>query len=429
MKRPTSDTVTGWRWCITAGILLLGALFSLRATAQTQLSFTGSPTTGGTFGAVNSTYTYSNVGTTGSTIIKAVIKITAIDGNASLYAIDANNGGSSRAWQPVINGSSGNGGCWGMTFTISFYDAATNAPLTLSNFAASGIDIDGNGGTLREYNEPYGLSSYAVESPSNLSISTVPGGYRFQSPKTQYSGILLSQTNVASTWTYTNTQSMMVKIGACCVGGSCSASGASERQYSLNFYDAVGYDNGMIILPVDFINVFGQQAGDKNYIFWQVAGESNLRRYSIEKSANGTNGFDVIGNVPAAVAGANVKQYQFVDGHPAETSFYRIKAVDNDGRSKYSSIIRVTGNSAETKLTMFNDRGGNISFALFSAGAGDLVIRIADQNGRLVHNSVVHAANGMNKYFIDGFSAKPRGVYFVHISGHNGTTYTSKFVN
>jgi hypothetical protein len=429
MKKPLPDTLTGRRWCITAGFLLLAALVSLCASAQTQLSFTGAPSIGGTFGAINSTYTYNNVGTTGSTTIKAVIKITSKDGNASLNLIDATSGGSSQAWQPVINGSSTNGGCWGITFSISFYDAATNAPLVLTNFAASGIDIDGNGGTLREYNEAYGLSSYAVESPSNLSISTVPGGYRFQSPQTQYSGILLTQTNVAATWYYTNTQSMTVKIGACCVGGSCSATGTTERQYSLNFFDAVGYGDGMIVLPVDFVNVFAQQSRDKNYIFWQVAGESGMKEYLVERSTNGTDGFETTGNVPATAAETHIKQYQFTDNYSAETSFYRIKAVDNDGRHKYSSIIRVSRGAEDSKLTLFNNGNGNVSFALVTPNAGDLVIRVADQNGRLVQHSILHSVNGLNRYALDNFSNMPRGIYFLHITAQNGTVYTSRFVN
>jgi hypothetical protein len=412
-----------------AAFVLLSALISLYSSAQTQLSFTGTPTTGGTFGAVNSTYTYNNVGTTGSTTIKAVIKIVSKDGNASLNLIDATSGGSSRAWQPVINGSATNGGCWGMTFSISFYDAATNAPLVLTNFAASGIDIDGNGGTLREYNEAYGLSSYTVESPSNLSISTAPGGYRFQSPQTQYSGILLTQTNVAATWYYTNTQTMLVKIGACCVGGSCSASGASERQYSLNFYDAVGYGDGMIVLPVDFINLFAQQARDKNYIFWQVAAEAGLKEYLVEKSANGTDGFETAGRVTATNTNQQINQYQFIDNNSTSSSFYRIKAIDNDGRYKYSSIIRVSGGRVDEKLSLFNNGGGNVSFALVTADAGDLVIRVTDQNGRLVQHNIVQCLSGMNKYSLDNFSSNPRGIYFLHITAPNGTTYKSRFIN
>jgi hypothetical protein len=184
----------------------------------------------------------------------------------------------------------------------------------------------------------------------------------------------------------------------------------------------------MIVLPVDFVNVFAQQSRDKKYIFWQVAAESNVKEYVVERSAGGTDGFAAIGNVTATANGAGVKQYQYLDNYSSETAFYRIRAVDNDGRFKYSSIIRVTGNAADTKLTLLNN-GGNVSFLLFSADAGDLVIRVADQNGRLVHNSIVHGAQGMNRYSIDNFSTRPRGIYFVHITGQDGAIYTSKFSN
>src|ERR1051325_8632391 len=73
---------------------------------QVLLSFTGTPTVVGTAGAVNTTYTYSNIGTTSGITIRGVITITAITGSAVLQSIDATSGGTANAWQPVINGPS-----------------------------------------------------------------------------------------------------------------------------------------------------------------------------------------------------------------------------------------------------------------------------------------------------------------------------------
>ncbi len=409
-------------------LIVLLTLFVLRANAQTTMSFTGTPVVSGTPGAINTTYTYNNVGTEGSTNISAVITITAKEGGASLYMIDANSGGSSVAWQPVVNGpNTGNGGCWGMTFSISFYNAATGVPLTLSAFTANGIDIDGNGGQLREYNEPYGLSSYTVENPTNLTVSSASGGFRFSSPKTQYSGILLTQTNVASSWNYTNTQSMSIKIGACCVGGSCSASGASERQYSINFREMVPYDWGMTILPVHFLSVFGQHARSKNYLYWQVANEANLKEYIVERSTNGAEGFVKAGSTAAINDGAHEKQYRFVDEQVAQNCFYRIKAVDRDGRYRYSQTIRIAGGVVENKLTLLNSKG-NIEYEIFADAPGEMQVKVADMNGRILYSKSVYAQPGINRYPIENLASQARGLYFLHIVTRDGVKYGSKFV-
>jgi hypothetical protein len=413
-------------------ILLLLMLTGIHSSAQVQLAFTGNPTVSGIFGTLNSTYTYNNIGTTGSITVKAVVKITAISGGASMYSVDVPTGGSDFAWQPVINGPlTANGGCWGMTFTIGFFDASNNFPLTLSSFKANGIDIDGDAGNLREYNEPYNMTSYTVENPTDLTVtSTTNGGVNFRSPKTGYNGISLTQTNVAASWFYNNTQTMIIKMGACCSGGACSATGATSRQYSINFFDAVAYNAGTTILPVDFVKVFGQSVGKKNRIIWQVSQESGLRDYVVQKNNSGSGDFNDIGRRQVSIDdGVAIKQYEYTDDQPGGAAYYRIKGVDRDGRSKYSSTIRMSAaGTDENNLTVFNRSGNALDFTLSCNESQKMILRVADQNGRIVYNSVIGVQKGLNRYSLDKLSLRSKGIYILHLTGSNGINYSSKFV-
>lgn len=395
--------------------------------AQTQLSFTGTPVRSGTAGAVNTTYTYNNIGSIGSSTIKGVIKITAISGGAILYTIDEANGGAAAAWQPVINGpNTANGNCWGITFQVSFFDAATSMPLTLSTIRAHGVDIDGDNGNLREYNEPYDLSSYTVENPTNLTVTnTASGGFHFRSPKTSYGGISLTQTNVAATWYYSNIHSITIKIGSCCVGGSCSATGPGTRQSSINFFDAVAYNVGATVLPVNFSRITGQNKGAENTIRWQVADEVNVVQYVIEKSAISDGGF-----VEAGKVGANQgEHYAFVDKYISSVLYYRLKAIDKDGKFKYSHTIRVSQQKKDEGFKLVsNTSSGTVQFDLTLDNNEEITTRVIDQLGATIHLQKLQAGKGTNRYVLDNIQYSSKGLYILHVTTGSGKRWVRKWM-
>lgn len=406
-------------------------IFQLKNTAaQTQLTFNQTPVVSGTAGALNTTYTYSNVGTTGSTTIRAVIKIVEKTGGASLYTIDATSGGSSNAWQPVINGpSTANGSCWGIKFEVSFYDASNGFPLTLASFSASGVDIDGDGGNLREYNEPYGMSSYTVENPTDLTVMGVTGGYHFRSPQTGYNGISLTQTNVAATWLYEGVQTFSIKIGSCCVGGSCSASGSSNRQSSINFYDAVSYNVGTTVLPVDFLSFNGHKTASGNKMFWNVSRQSNVVQYVVEKSESPAGPFVSAGIVPSSNSNSETIAYTYLDSPNEPVTYYRVKAVDKDGHFRYSSTIKINQNLLQGKFQLINSgRNRKIQFDLESDISERIIVNVTDHAGKLMHKKSLRSSIGKRRYELDNFTLPGTGMYLIQLTTERGQRHTGKLV-
>ena len=239
-------------------VLICLLLISSNLLSQTQLNFNQVPTVSGTSGAVGAKYTYSNVGTQSNVTVKAVIEIISTSGGAILETIDQSGSGSANAWQPVINGSQTSGGCWGIEFKISFFDASNNSPVILEEFKASGIDIDGDGGNLREYNTFYYPTSYTVENPTNLIYNNVGGLVEFKSTAAQVNGIALTATRQICTNQYDNKTSITIKLGSCCVGANCRASNGN-RLHSINFFDAIVY-----IAPTVNIGYTITKSQDKN---------------------------------------------------------------------------------------------------------------------------------------------------------------------
>jgi hypothetical protein len=73
-----------------------------------------------------------------------------------------------------------------------------------------------------------------------------------------------------------------------------------------------------------------------------VTEEVNIREYQVEKSDNGSS-FTLSGTVSPK----RKSIYTFTSyGVSSNTIYYRVKSVDIDGRTKYSGIIRLPGNSS-----------------------------------------------------------------------------------
>lgn len=396
---------------------------------QIQLSFTGSPTVSGTAGAVNTTYTYSNIGTApGPITISGVITILSITGSAVLQNIDATSGGSGNAWQPVINGpTTSEGGCWSIEFRLSFFNNANGNPLTLSSFRVSGVDIDGDGSTLREFNEFRYPTNYTVETPTSLNRVNNSGVYTFTSPQTQYTGIVLTQTNVIVTCIYNNRNTMTMRFGACCSGGNCSATG-TNRQYSINFFDAVTYANALVVLPVDFINLRGEPLANSNKITWKVAAESNVASYDIERSSDGVS-FSSIGNVPFRPGTEPEKEYSFLDPVATGNYFYRIKNIDYDNNSKYSRIIKINRGQSTSGLSLLsNPVQGNFEFEFISVITQQVQLRLMDNAGRIVWRKTINMQKGTNIFRDDGSAKLSTGMYILSLTDAAGNNYQAKLL-
>ncbi len=93
------------------------------------------------------------------------------DNNATLTNIDETSGTTAfdNALSPRVESADGQDAF--MDFEISFYDSVTNAAKYLS-FAATSSDVDGNGGSLREYVGYQNLSSYTVENTTDLIVGS-----------------------------------------------------------------------------------------------------------------------------------------------------------------------------------------------------------------------------------------------------------------
>lgn len=186
-------------------------------------------------------------------------------------------------------------------------------------------------------------------------------------------------------------------------------------------------------LPVSFLSFAGQKQGSVNKLVWSTASESNNRGFEVQRSVDGIS-YITIGFVNSLSVNGNssdVLNYSFIDNAVAGTKqYYRLRQVDNDNRSRFSTIVLIKG---ETPLItsidgLFPNPANTMINVLVAAPAKEKVtLVISDLSGKVVSQKVITAEAGSNTIPVD-ISLLNKGSYFVRLVCENGCESASKFL-
>lgn len=275
--------------CVCSSIILSGTVARAQTVTChgrliTALDFRNPVLVSGTPLGVGAIYRFSNV----ASGIDARVRIDALTA-ATLSTIDQD-GGLIDNFQPELVGANARSA----DFTINFVISGTTTPILL-DFASSGIDIDGDSGSIREYAEfstPF--ASYVLDTPTNIDVNasgpSIPNNVRFEA-RTNFTAPGIDEfatQNIASIF-YTSTSTFRYRIGTLGTGNTTRLTSldfscpvltlpSATSQVPQDFGDApAAYGN-----PVHDI-VAGVQIGASN--------TAELARYN-SPSANGDAGDD-----------------------------------------------------------------------------------------------------------------------------------------
>ena len=190
-----------------------------------ELSFQNPVLESGNNLQVGATYRFANV----ILGIDALVTIDQFNNGAVLAEIDNSVDGTNDAFQPILNPAQNIDSS--VDFTITWVDSGTITPRTIDAFNASGIDIDGNGESIREYIELEKFSSYILEDPTELNATYNDPTGRFESRTTDTKAdIDIDATENIVTAEYNDESSFRYRIGAL-----DSGTGTTNRQNSISF--------------------------------------------------------------------------------------------------------------------------------------------------------------------------------------------------
>ena len=177
-------------------------------------------------------------------------------------------------------------------------------------------------------------------------------------------------------------------------------------------------DSFAAVLPVTFINFDGVLQNDRAVLNWSTASEFNNKGFDVEKSMDGQV-FNTIGFVKGNGNSSQVNNYAYIDnkvlsGH----NYYRLKQIDIDGNSKYSSTIRLDFKNFDWKI--FGDPVTSNSWLQLQLDhAANVSIQIISIDGKVL--STINKGNiTEGTYSIPlNLGNAPSGVYVVKLIAGN----------
>lgn len=180
------------------------------------------------------------------------------------------------------------------------------------------------------------------------------------------------------------------------------------------------YLNSFVVLPVTVTNFNGRNNGNSNTLTWLVENETNLLRYELQRSENGSN-FTSIASIPATGS----HSYSHTDSDlKLPVYYYRLKSIDTDGTYAYSAIVKLNGPVKNISLSATpNPFGNTMKLSIAAPGKQAATLVLTDLSGKTILQKNVNLLQGINNIEIDQLHALAAGTYILNlVSAQNKTS-------
>ncbi|MEI6853453.1 MAG: T9SS type A sorting domain-containing protein [Bacteroidota bacterium] len=215
-------------------------------------------------------------------------------------------------------------------------------------------------------------------------------------------------------------------------GGTNNQSNIIDICNQTMWYSGMGDITGKVIsynspLPIN-ISSFNAECDGKVKITWSTITETNNEFFTLERSIDAINWFEVA-RIPGAGNSNALLSYQYKDENSLEgISYYRLTQTDFDGKFKTFSPVAVTCSATQTsELTMYpNPFKNDLAIHYYDQNAGKGNVSVYNMVGSLVALRTVEVVPGSNDFIID-LSDLSVGLYNVEFTVGT-TSYHQKVI-
>ena len=138
-----------------------------------------------------------------------------------------------------------------------------------------------------------------------------------------------------------------------------------------------------VVLPVRFIDYSISNFNNTVLLKWTTTEEENVESYLIERNAGAGNGWEVIGHIPPSDKPTPINQYNYQDKKRVSgLAYYRVRQVDKEGHSLYTSIKSIRLTSSITSLEV-NVAGQNLIITIPEQLKGTVIVRLFKFSGEV----------------------------------------------
>jgi Secretion system C-terminal sorting domain len=177
-----------------------------------------------------------------------------------------------------------------------------------------------------------------------------------------------------------------------------------------------------IPLPVQSLELRSSLQGSTVGLKWVTVDEVNTSKFIVQRSTDGINYSD-IASKPAVGQSRTSTEYQLSDDIQSLLQstiiYYRIKAVDADGKFSYSNVVPVKLSKSGGVQIWPNPFVNDIRISYTAAANTSLDVRVIDNAGRTVSQTNYSVSRGLNQLSVSGVETLSPGVYIIRITDKN----------
>jgi hypothetical protein len=180
------------------------------------------------------------------------------------------------------------------------------------------------------------------------------------------------------------------------------------------------------VLPVTLFDFRGQIKNNQALLTWSTANEINNKGFDVELSHDNKT-FSSIGFVAASKTSAGVNNYSFTDAKLLSgSSYYRLKQIDNDGASRYSTVVKLDFSKFAWNI-FGNPSVSNTFIQLQTETQSNVSVQVISVNGKVIQ--VISKGNlAQGTYNIPlNLTNAPHGIYVVRLL-IDKNSYTKKLM-
>lgn len=182
----------------------------------------------------------------------------------------------------------------------------------------------------------------------------------------------------------------------------------SVTGFSGFFVETVG-----TVLPLHWLSITGKLTDNNQPEISWLVDENNVAEYVIEKTTDRIN-YSVIGSINSKGNGRN--NYSFTGPAALQgIAYYRIKQIDADGKTSYSSITRLSATNEASSFSIYPNPVRDLVSISVAQSMLHSKLQLTDMSGRILKELIV-----TNTAFTINISQLSTGVYFLKSS--NGQT-------
>lgn len=192
------------------------------------------------------------------------------------------------------------------------------------------------------------------------------------------------------------------------------------------FKDWILVDNSTP-LPVTLASFNATCEGNTTVLSWATASEINNDFFSIEKSYNAIDFFE-IGRKIGAGNSNSFNTYSFIDNNTTnEIAYYRLKQVDFNGQFEYFNIVATNcGKTTNFDVNQIVFSDDQLGFTISTSENEEFQLYLYDALGKIITSKKLTVTKGFNPIQLDRIHLS-RGVYMLNIIGEKNHYSTKVF--